>query len=204
MSWIELMTTDQGMAKDFYPAVLGVAGRDVEFAPGVVYTLLEVTGQSVAGVMAAPDDNSRWFCYFAVEDCDAVADQALALGGTQIIRGDTPAGRFAFLTDPQGGTFRHHRPQPGLLDLERFGRLRPQSPAAYGLGQLFNTCPFVALATASVQQSRAVAACAIDQGDLVRPRIHQTPVITGRLTAPPPARSTASPRPSPASLRKPA
>jgi predicted enzyme related to lactoylglutathione lyase len=112
MSWIELMTTDQDMAKDFYPAVLGVAGRDVEFAPGVVYTVLEVASQSVAGVMAAPDDSSRWFCYFAVDDCDAVADQALALGGTQIVRGDTPAGRFAFLTDPQGGTFAIIVPNP--------------------------------------------------------------------------------------------
>ena len=43
--------------------------------------------------------------YFGVEDCDVIADRALALGGSELMRDDSPAGRLAFLTDPQGGTF---------------------------------------------------------------------------------------------------
>ena len=56
-------------------------------------------------LMAAPDPSSRWSCYFEVEECDVVADKALALGGGELLRDDSPAGRLAFLTDPQGGGF---------------------------------------------------------------------------------------------------
>jgi uncharacterized protein len=105
MSWVELMSTDVAGVKPFYTAVLDVSTRDVEMGSGMTYTLLEVGGRNVAGAMAAPDGNSRWSCYFEVEDCDAVADRALELGGSEMMRDDSPAGRLAFLADPQGGAF---------------------------------------------------------------------------------------------------
>jgi uncharacterized protein len=54
-----------------------------------------------------PDDLSpHWMLYFAVSDCDRVAENAYALGGHVV---STPAsvamGRYAVLEDPEGGTF---------------------------------------------------------------------------------------------------
>jgi predicted enzyme related to lactoylglutathione lyase len=105
LSWAELMSTDVAGVKPFYTAVLDVSTRDAEIGPGLTYTLLQVGGRNVAGAMPAPDGNSRWSCYFEVEDRDAVADKALKLGGSEMLRDDSPAGQLAFLADPQGGAF---------------------------------------------------------------------------------------------------
>ncbi len=115
MSWIELMSNDVEAVKKFYAAVLGMTIRDVAM-PGITYTLLSVDGVDVAGAMAiGPEQGpapSRWSIYFAVDDCDATADQAIELGGTELVRDDSPAGRLAFLTDPQGGMFCIIKPNP--------------------------------------------------------------------------------------------
>ena len=49
----------------------------------------------------------NWLPYFAVEDCDASAAKAQALGGgTVVAPTDVPeVGRFAILRDPQGAVF---------------------------------------------------------------------------------------------------
>ncbi|MEV0457181.1 VOC family protein [Catellatospora methionotrophica] len=110
VTWTELMTSDLDAAKVFYREVFGVGMRDVSMAAGVTYTLLEAEGRAVAGAM--PIDAawgpmpSHWSVYFAVDDCDAAYDQALALGATMVMPPeDSPAGRFAILKDPQGATF---------------------------------------------------------------------------------------------------
>jgi predicted enzyme related to lactoylglutathione lyase len=107
--WVELFSTDVAAVKGFYATVLGVATRDV---PDAGYTVFEVDGASVGGAMDSPDGASRWMIYFAVDDCDASADRALELGATQLLRQDSPAGRFAYLTDPQGGVFAIITPDP--------------------------------------------------------------------------------------------
>lgn len=114
MSWIELTSAALNQVKPFYEQVLGVTIRDVDMGGGMSYTLFEVDGQSVAGAMSAgsPLDQSHWSVYFSVDDCDATADKALALGGSEIIRENSPAGRFAFLLDPQGGRFCIIKPNP--------------------------------------------------------------------------------------------
>jgi uncharacterized protein len=108
MCWAELMSPDMAAAKTFYSAVLGVSPRDIGVPGGKTYTLLEIDGKSVAGAMEVGADQGmppRWSVYFGVEDCDVIADRALALGGSELMRDDSPAGRLAFLTDPQGGGF---------------------------------------------------------------------------------------------------
>jgi predicted enzyme related to lactoylglutathione lyase len=114
MSWVELMTTDVAAAKAFYDAVLGTASRDVDLGGGNSYTLFEVGGASVAGAMGMGENpfGPHWSVYFAVDDCDAVADEALQRGGSEMLRDDSPAGRLAFLTDPQGGQFCILTPNP--------------------------------------------------------------------------------------------
>lgn len=116
LTWAELMTTDIETAKAFYSAVLPVTGRDVKVDDGGTYTLLEVDGTGVAGAMEIGPDmgpmRSAWSVYFAVDDCDAIADRALELGGTELTRMDSPAGRLAMLVDPQGGSFGIIKPNP--------------------------------------------------------------------------------------------
>lgn len=103
MTWAELYSTDIDAAKSFYSAVLTLSTRDVSMGEGPPYTLFEAAGVAVAGAM--PGTNSYWAVYFEVDDCDAVADKAISLGASEMVREDSPAGRFAFLTDPQGGLF---------------------------------------------------------------------------------------------------
>jgi uncharacterized protein len=56
---------------------------------------------------------AHWLAYFAVADADASVDAATAAGGT-VLSGpdDTPFGRMAFLTDPDGATFAVAGPPP--------------------------------------------------------------------------------------------
>lgn len=109
LTWAELMTSDIAATKSFYPAVFPITTRDVEVGDGMTYTLLEAGGRGVAGAMQIGPDMPgmppHWSLYFAVDDCDAVADKAVELGATELLRNDSPAGRFAILTDPQGGGF---------------------------------------------------------------------------------------------------
>ena len=71
-----------------------------------------VAGETVAGMQPMVGEDwpadlaPHWMIYFAVEDCDATAEQAYALGGRIAHPPTTFArGRFAVLEDPQGGTF---------------------------------------------------------------------------------------------------
>jgi predicted enzyme related to lactoylglutathione lyase len=117
-SWAELMTSDINAAKKFYPAVLGVKTRDVSMGEGPAYTLLEVEGRPVAGAMPEEPSGSAssyWSVYFAVDDCDAVYAKALDQGARSTVEPqDSPAGRFAILTDPQGGSFAIIRTEPNF------------------------------------------------------------------------------------------
>ncbi|MGA8117964.1 MAG: VOC family protein [Actinocatenispora sp.] len=109
LTWAELMSPDIAAAKAFYEKVFPVSTRDVPIGNGMTYTLLESNGKSVAGAMQISPDMGpippHWSVYFAVDDCDATADKAVGLGASEIARADSPAGRFAILTDPQGGNF---------------------------------------------------------------------------------------------------
>ena len=56
---------------------------------------------------------NHWHVYFAVEDADATAGKATELGGSVMVAPfDTPVGRIAILTDPQGAVFSVLKPAP--------------------------------------------------------------------------------------------
>jgi uncharacterized protein len=111
LSWNELMSRDPAGCKEFYPAVLGWQPRDLTYEE-TTYTLFEVDGQAAAGMMAMEGDMwpaelpPHWMVYLEVADTDAAAAKATELGGTVAVPPtDTVAGRFAVISDPQGGTF---------------------------------------------------------------------------------------------------
>jgi uncharacterized protein len=107
--WYELMTTDSDAAEAFYRGVLDWQSRDAGM-PGMKYTLLSAGDDTVAGLMAMPDEASAagarpgWMGHVAVSDVDATAAQFKQAGGTiHHVPTDIPGiGRFAVVADPQG------------------------------------------------------------------------------------------------------
>jgi hypothetical protein len=53
-----------------------------------------------------PGVPSHWHVYFGTDDADATAAKAVELGGSIVVPPfDTPVGRIAVLSDPQGAMF---------------------------------------------------------------------------------------------------
>lgn len=112
MGWNELATPDTEAAKAFYAAVFGV--EPVPFGPGGGrdYTVWNVDGQAVGGLIQMDEKwpegvQPHWMTYFYVEDADASAAQVEQLGGVVHVEPfDIPGvGRIAVVTDPQGAAF---------------------------------------------------------------------------------------------------
>jgi uncharacterized protein len=106
LTWNELVTTNPAAAK-FYEDVLGLTTSAMDMGSGV-YTLFEAGGRQVGGSTPPPAEGvpNHWHVYFAVADTDAAAARVADLGGSVVIEPfDTPAGRIALVTDPQGGAF---------------------------------------------------------------------------------------------------
>ena len=106
-SWCELLTNDVAAAKQFYGQLFGWSLEDRPME-GMTYTVASVAGAPVGGIMAQPPGREamppQWGCYVTVEDVDATARQAEALGGRVLLPPmDIPGvGRFCVLQDPQG------------------------------------------------------------------------------------------------------
>ena len=104
-SWCELMTADVEAAKRFYTELLGWTTEEV---PGMSYTLVKTGDTGIGGIMAVPPQATgappQWGIYVTVDDVDATARKAQALGATTIVPlTDIPnVGRFYTFQDPQG------------------------------------------------------------------------------------------------------
>ena len=139
-AWHELMTPDAAAAGAFYADVVGWEAQDSGM-PGMAYTLLRTGGVSVAGLMALTAEAKAagaipgWTGYVAVDDVDATAAQATALGGTvHMPPMDIPGvGRFAVIADPQGA----------VLAIIRFSGDQPapppMAPGSVGWNELMAT-----------------------------------------------------------------
>ena len=85
--WIELATSNQDAAKNFYGALFGWTARDVPTGPGQVYSLLELQGRIAAAAFTiSPGENAagvppHWHLYVAVSSADEAAKKAGELGG---------------------------------------------------------------------------------------------------------------------------
>lgn len=108
-SWTELTTTDLAAAKTFYSQLFGWTLEEQEITD-IPYTVIKVNDQPIGGMMSLPPESpampSQWGAYVTVEDVNASAQQAEALGAKIIIPPtDIPeTGRFCLLQDPQGAT----------------------------------------------------------------------------------------------------
>lgn len=108
--WFELSVADADAAQGFYSGLLGWSYTDSGM-PEFDYRLAKMGEAMVAGLfplsLCPPGTPPNWMIYIAVDDCDAIAAQAAALGGKVWKEpADIPGtGRFAVLGDPQGAVF---------------------------------------------------------------------------------------------------
>lgn len=147
--WFELSVADPDRAEAFYTALFGWEIADAGM-PGFDYRLARAGADMVAGVMplsALPEGAlANWMLYIAVDDCDATAAQAVALGGKLWKEpADIPGtGRYAVLADPQGAVFGILQPLP--MDPPPEGGAWNQKAAGHGTWlELMSTDPQAAL-----------------------------------------------------------
>src|SRR5262245_9291902 len=110
MCWNELATRDVEGAKRFYGGVFGWGFKTDKAGP-VSYTELKVGDRSFGGILEMDPGwgniPPHWMPYFAVADCDQIAERAKKLrGDLKVPPTDIPnVGRFSVIQDPTGGVF---------------------------------------------------------------------------------------------------
>jgi predicted enzyme related to lactoylglutathione lyase len=110
--WVELGTTDQNAAKQFYTSLFGWTANDFPMGPNEAYTMFQLGGgeAGAAYTMRAEERAAappHWNLYVAVKSADDAAKRAGELGG-KILAGpfDVMAfGRMAVIMDPTGAVF---------------------------------------------------------------------------------------------------
>ena len=111
--WVELCSADPAASETFYSALLGWSVRHERMGSGV-YRMCSLDGRDVAGISDAAALHGGqgggprgWITYFAVDDIDAAAQQAVATGGELATapRHLPAAGSGATVIDPFGAVF---------------------------------------------------------------------------------------------------
>ncbi|MGN6153498.1 MAG: VOC family protein [Lysobacteraceae bacterium] len=106
--WTELATRDLDRAQAFYGEVLGWTVQPHHASPPTVYRVFANGDGMLGGLLAMTPEwgpmPSHWALYVQVEDVDAVAARAQALGGRLVFPAfDAPqVGRIARIADPAG------------------------------------------------------------------------------------------------------
>jgi uncharacterized protein len=111
--WIELHTTDQPAAKNFYSALFGWKADDMPMGPNDFYTIWKLEGRdAAAGCTLRPEERKQgvpphWMIYIAVDNADAAVAKAQQLGGKALAPAFDvmDAGRMAVIQDPTGAVF---------------------------------------------------------------------------------------------------
>ena len=112
LCWNELITPDPAQAVEFYKTILGVTADTMAMEGMPDYTMIQVDGEIVAGVMQLTPEMKEmgvpphWFVYFAVESADGAVETVKANGGAVHREPfDIPPGRMAVVADPTGAAF---------------------------------------------------------------------------------------------------
>ena len=109
--WVELGTSDQAAAKEFYSGLFGWKPEDQPMGPGLFYTLLKQGGRDAGALYdLRPDQKGvppHWMIYVAVASADDAAKKAASLGAKTIVPpfDVMDHGRMAVLEDPTGAHF---------------------------------------------------------------------------------------------------
>jgi uncharacterized protein len=106
-NWVELKTSDQSAAKEFYASLLGWSFDDQLIPQDGVYSIATLRGEAVAAIVPAEASDPlppRWNTYIAVDDVNATVDKIAPAGGQLVTptAGVGDAGRMAWVADPTG------------------------------------------------------------------------------------------------------
>ncbi|WP_427917799.1 VOC family protein [Streptomyces sp. cg40] len=109
-AWAEVFTREPAKADGFFPAVFPYTAQQMD-DDNVDFRVYNLGGNPVLGRMKMGDEfppeiPSYVNVYFGVDNCDDAVAKATKLGG--VLRFgpmDSPFGRFAALSDPQGASF---------------------------------------------------------------------------------------------------
>ena len=105
--WNELVSSDPAKSAEFYTAIGGFDVKSMDMPGMGTYTTLESDGKPRAGVVKPPMDGvpQMWTPYVQVTNADQTAEKAKKLGATILVPPTSvpTVGRFAILSDPQGG-----------------------------------------------------------------------------------------------------
>ena len=116
MTWYELVSPNAKQARDFYTALLGATADPMP--GGLEYYVLKHGEKMLGGIMQIDPSwgalHPQWVIYFSVSNADETVATAVKHGG-QVMGtiDDSPFGRLAALTDPQGATFKIIQPPTG-------------------------------------------------------------------------------------------
>ncbi len=111
LCWQELQTRKVDAAVGFYSKLFGWSAKRSKAGAHEYFELFRSDEEAAGGMMeiqkAWGDVPPHWLAYFAVDDCNAQAEKAKALGATLLVPPtDIPGvGRFAIVQDPQGAVF---------------------------------------------------------------------------------------------------
>lgn len=112
-NWIDLATSDQAAAKDFYAGLFGWTYDDQDMGNGAVYSMARLKDRDVAAIaplqdeMAAAGVPPHWQMYLASPDVDAATAKVAAAGGSVLAPPFDvfEAGRMSVIADPLGAVF---------------------------------------------------------------------------------------------------
>ena len=111
--WVELGTTDNEAAKNFYTQLFGWEYEDHPMGPDAVYTMLKLGGKDVGGLYKLMPDMltqgipPHWMSYVATASADETTEKAKTAGAT-VMNGPLDVftfGRMAVIKDPTGAVF---------------------------------------------------------------------------------------------------
>jgi predicted enzyme related to lactoylglutathione lyase len=107
-SWVELMTPDQGAAREFYGGLFGWGYDDTDMGEMGHYYVAQLDGDDIGGIGAQmpgmEGHPAYWGVYLAVDDVDAATAKVEAAGG-KIEAGPMDVmdnGRMSAIQDPTG------------------------------------------------------------------------------------------------------
>ncbi|MEN3326891.1 MAG: uncharacterized protein V7638_1698 [Acidobacteriota bacterium] len=111
--WVELGTSDNEAAKNFYTQLFSWEADDHPMGPDSVYTILKLDGKDVGGLYKLTADMvgqgvpPNWMSYVATASADETTEKAKAAGAT-IMNGPfdvATLGRMSVIQDPTGAVF---------------------------------------------------------------------------------------------------
>jgi predicted enzyme related to lactoylglutathione lyase len=118
--WIELGTTDQNAAKQFYSSLFGWTAMDFPMGPNGFYTMFTLDGRNAAAAAYTLDSKMlshgvppHWMLYVAVQNADETAAKVVPAGGKVDAQpfDVMEFGRMAVLVDPAGAHFSIWQPK---------------------------------------------------------------------------------------------